>query len=191
MSSGQPGHMAIGLEDFAQDAGGLEAGEPGEIDAGFGMARAAQNAAIPGAQREDVAGLDEIVRRGLGVHEELDGARAVRGADAGGHAFGGVHGYGEIRAITFPIFQDHALQAELGGAFFGDGRANQAATVGGHEIHGGGGYFLGGHYQIALVFAVSVVRDDDHAAGADFLDGVFDGIKLRVVRHDSEMADSR
>ena len=43
---------------------GVEAGEPREVDGGLGLARALEHAAGLGLQREDVAGLDEVARRG-------------------------------------------------------------------------------------------------------------------------------
>ncbi len=123
---GQPRHGAIGIHDFAKDAGGLEPGEPGHVDGGFGVARTAQDAAGFGAQGENVAWLHQIQRHGFGIDEELDGARPVMRADAGGDSGGGIHGNRKVRAIAFPVFQHHALQAELRGAFFGDRRADQA-----------------------------------------------------------------
>ena len=41
---------------------GVQAGEPGEVDGRLGLARALQDAAGLGLQREDVAGLDEVAR---------------------------------------------------------------------------------------------------------------------------------
>jgi hypothetical protein len=67
-------------------------------------------------QREDVAGLDEIVRRGGGIGQDADGGGAVRGADAGGDAARGIDGDGEIGALALAIVGDHALEAELLGA---------------------------------------------------------------------------
>src|SRR5260221_11025477 len=46
-------------------------------------------------------------------------------------------------------------------------QANQAAAKLGHEVDGFGRDFLSGEGEVAFVFAVFVVDDDDHAAGAD------------------------
>ena len=43
-------------------AAGMQPGEAREVDAGLGLAGALQHAAGLGLQREDVAGLDEVVR---------------------------------------------------------------------------------------------------------------------------------
>ena len=54
------GHGAVVVHDFADDAAGVEAGQAGEIDGGFGLAGADEHAAFAGAEREDVAGAGEI-----------------------------------------------------------------------------------------------------------------------------------
>ncbi len=62
----------------------------------------------------------------------------------------------------------HGKEAKMVGAFLGQGEADQAAAVTGHEVDGFRGDELGGQGEVALVFAVLVVDDDDHATGADF-----------------------
>jgi len=46
-----------------------------------------------------------------------------------------------------------------------EGQTNQTATVLGHKVNGFRGYELGGKNQVALVLAVFLVNEDDHAAG--------------------------
>jgi hypothetical protein len=46
-------------------AAGFQAGHAGEVAAGFGVAGADQHAAFAGGDREDVAGLDDVVRVGV------------------------------------------------------------------------------------------------------------------------------
>ena len=82
-------HGAVFVHDFADDAGGVQAGDAREVDAGFGLAGADEHAAVAGAQREDVARAGEILRAGLRVDGGEDGDGAVGGADAGGDADGG------------------------------------------------------------------------------------------------------
>ena len=65
---------------------GIEAGEPREVDRRLGLAGADEHAAVARAQREDVAGLDEVVRRRGGVDRDVDRVRAVGRGDAGRHA---------------------------------------------------------------------------------------------------------
>ena len=62
-------------------------------------------------------------------------------------------------------------------ALAGQGHADQAAAVGGHEVDDFRRDALGGDGEIAFVFAVLVVDDDDDAAVAQFVDGFGDGNK--------------
>ncbi len=56
-------------DDLANRTGRLQAGQPGQIDGGLGVAGAAQHAAVLGAQRDDVTGLAEVVDDGRRVSE--------------------------------------------------------------------------------------------------------------------------
>ena len=58
------------------------------------------------------------------------------------------------------------------------GRQIRPRRVLGHEVDGFGGDFFGGHGEVAFVFAVFVVDEDDHASLANFFDGFFDGGEL-------------
>ena len=163
---------------IAEDASGAEAGEGGEIGGSLRVAGAAEDAALFCAERKDVARLDEIVGSGGGIGEDADGGSAIGGADAGGDAAGGIDGDREIGALALAVIGDHALEAELLGAVGGDGDADETAAVHGHEIDGLRGDLLGSHDEIAFVFAVGVIDDDDHAAGTDIGDDVLDGVEI-------------
>ena len=54
--------------------------------------------------------------------------------------------------------------------FFGHGQADQAASVLGHEVDRFGSDLFRGEREIAFVFAILVVDDDDHSPGADLFD---------------------
>ena len=62
-------------------------------------------------------------------------------------------------------------------ALGGEGETDQAAAVGGHEVDGFGRDQLGGHGQVAFVFAILVVDDHQHFAGAEIVEGFRDGGK--------------
>ena len=70
---------------------------------------------------------------------------------------------------------------EFVAALFGERHADQAAAELGHEVDGFRRDFFGGHGEVAFVFAVFVVDQDDHAAVANFFDGFFDGGKWWVL----------
>ena len=92
---GHARHAAIVLHDFADDAGGNQAGQPRQIDRSFGLSGADQHAAFAGAQREDVAGTRQVGGPGGGIDGDLNGAGAVVGGDAGGDAVARVDGFAE------------------------------------------------------------------------------------------------
>ena len=63
------------------------------------------------------------------------------------------------------IFADHLGQTELMGIFDAHGHADQALAVAGHEVHVFCRAVLGGADEVAFVFAVRVIGDDDDVAG--------------------------
>jgi len=125
-----------------------------------------------------VAGLDEVLRHGGRRRQNLDGPGAVGGADARGHALCGVHAHLEIGAETFAVLAHHAFDAELLQALGRRRHANQPAAELGHEIHGGGSDELASEDQIAFIFAVGVIHDDDHPAPADVGHDGFNAVEL-------------
>ena len=114
----------------------------------------------------------------------LNGLRAVVSRDAGGDAVLGVDGLGERGAEVGGVLGRHLAEAKVVEALLGHGQADQAAAVLGHEVDGFRRDLLGGHGQVALVFAVFVVDDHDHAAGADVLQRGLDIAKWGVRGHD-------
>ena len=70
------------VEDLAEDAGRLQAGEPGEVDRRLGVAGPAEDAPFPRDQREQVAGPDQVVGPGGRVDDRPDRPRPLLGADA-------------------------------------------------------------------------------------------------------------
>ena len=116
---------------------------------------------------------------------DLDGARAVGGGNAGGDALGSFDGNREGGAVLGLVVARHLDQAELLAARFGQGQADQAAAMLGHEVDGFRRHVLGGHDEVALVFAVLFVDQDDHAArlqfGDDFSGGGDGGMRGHVV----------
>ena len=106
----QPRHRAIGIQDFAKHAGRRKPASRARSTLASVWPARRKHAAGLRAQRKDVAGLHEIVRRGFGIDEHLDRARPIVRADAGGHAFRGIDRDREIRAIALAILQHHPLQ---------------------------------------------------------------------------------
>src|SRR6266478_3794262 len=183
------GHGAIFIHDFADDAGGAHAGDAGEVHARFGLAGADEDAALAGAQREDVARTSEILRLGLGINGGEDGDGAVGGADAGGDAKACVHRFRKRGTVDGSVDRRHEREVELIAALLGEGEADEAAAVLSHKVDGVRGDFFGGHGEVAFVFAVLVVNEDDHAALANFFDSFLDGGEMGTsVRQKSSLS---
>ena len=105
------GAVAVGIEDFAEHAGGPQAGHAGQIDRGLGMAGAAQHAPFLGNQRGDVARPHEIGGLAGRVDDGLDRGRPLLGRDAR-VARAMVHGDGEGGAQRGRVLIDHGGQFE-------------------------------------------------------------------------------
>src|SRR5260370_4839640 len=91
------GHGAVFAHDFADDAGGSQAGDAREVHGCFRLTGANEHAALASAQRKNVAGAREVLWFGLRIDGREDGDGAVGSAAAGGDAdavfscFGKVH----------------------------------------------------------------------------------------------------
>jgi hypothetical protein len=152
---------------------GIEPGEAGDVDGGLGMAGADQHAAILGDEREDVAGRHDMLRPLAGIDRHRDGARAIGRGYAGGHAFAGLDRSGEGGFVPGAVVPAHQLKAELLDALLGQGKADEAAAVLGHEVDRVGRRHLRRNDEIAFIFPVLVVDQDEHAAVARFVDQLF------------------
>ena len=173
----ESGHGAVSIHDLDEDAGGIQAGKPGEVGGGFGMAGSAEDTAGFGDERADVPGLHEVLGDGAGIRQKIDGASAVSGADAGGDALCGIDGDGEVGAEGFPIFRHHAFQVEMTSDVERNGDAEHAAAFTHHEVHHFGGDLFSGADQVALVFTIFVIGDDHHFSGSNVSDDIVDGIE--------------
>ncbi len=69
---------------------------------------------------------------------------------------------------------DHQRQVELPAPLLGQREADEAAGVAGHEVDRLGRDEVGGKHEVALVLAVLLVDEDDHAAGLEVGDDVGD-----------------
>ena len=72
---------------------------------------------------------------------------------------------------------DHLRQAELLNIFRAHRHADQALGVGRHEIHVLSGRKFCSTDEIAFVFAIGIVSDENELAGAQVGQCFFDGIK--------------
>ena len=76
----------------------------------------------------------------------------------------GIDGDSKRSLVRLGVVGDHLRQIEGLCQGRAHGRADDARGVGDHEGHGALGHELGGHDEVAFVFAVGGVEDDDEAA---------------------------
>ena len=106
-------------------------------------------------------------------------ARSAR-RDAGGDALARLDRDGERGLVARAVRLAHQRQAELLDPLAGQRQADQAARVAGHEVDRVGRRELRRDDQVALVLAVLVIDQDEHAAVARLLDQL--GGAREVVR---------
>jgi len=122
-----------------------------------------------------MAGAREVLRFRFGIDGRKDSDGAIGGANSRSDADARVHRFRESSAVNGSVDWRHEREVELIAALLGERKANQAAAMLGHEIDSVGRDFFGGHGEVAFVFAVLIVNEDDHVSLADIFDGFFDG----------------
>ncbi len=105
-----------------------------------------------------------------GVDGDGDGARAIAGRDAGRHTVARLDRDGEGGFVAGAVLGAHQVEAELVDPFLAQREADQAAAMGRHEVDRGRRRHLRGDDEIALILAVLVVDEDEHAAVAGLVD---------------------
>ena len=171
---GHARHRPVLVHDLADDAGGVQARQAREVDRRLGLAGALQHAAGAGAEREDVAGLDEVVRALRRVDRHLDRVRAVGRGDPGRDALARLDRDRERRLVRRLVVVRHRLEVELVAALLGQAEADEPAAVHRHEVDRLGRGELRSDRQVALVLAVGSVDDDHELPLADVLDRLVD-----------------
>ncbi len=122
---------------------------------------------------------DNVIRPLGGIDCHRHGARAVCGADPGGHAFARLDGDGECSLMPREVLAAHQVEAEGLHPLLGEREADQAASVGSHEIDCIWRCHLRGDDEVALVLAVFVIDQDEHAAVAGLVDDFLDRHQYR------------
>src|SRR6185369_223113 len=161
--------------DLADDPGGIEAREAGEVDGGLGLAGALEHAPASRAEREDVPGLDEVGGPFARIDGDLNGARAVRRRDPRRDPFTRLDGDRERGAERRLVVVGHLAERELLAALLGQAQADEPPAVRGHEVDRVWSRELRGDREVALVLAVRRVDDHDELALADVFEGGFNG----------------
>ena len=180
----QTGHRAVLVHDLDQCACGLQSGQTGQIDGRLGVPRTAQHALVAGAQGIDMSRTAQIGGFRFGIGQRADRCGAVVDRDARGAVVAQqVDRHGERRAQQRGVVLLHHIEAQLGAAFLRQRGAQYAAALLEHEIHDLGSDLLRGDDEVALVFAVLVVDDDNGFADAEVFDNLLYTIQNRVFCH--------
>ena len=116
---------------------------------------------------------------GLRVGQCPQGRRAVVDRNARSAAFAQqIDRHGERRAEQRGVVRLHHVEFELCAALFGKRGTQHTATVLEHEIDDFGRHLLGCYDEVAFVFTVRVIGDDDDMAGLQFFQCFFDGVEF-------------
>ena len=145
------------------------------------MTRTNEDAAVARDQGENVTGGDDVVAGLAAVDRDRHGARAVARRNAGGDAFACLDRGGEGGFVPRAVVAAHQFEPQFLDAVPGQRQADEAAAVGDHEIDRVGGRHLRRDDQIALIFAILVIDQDEHPAVARFGDNFFGGGHRRQV----------
>ena len=173
----QAGHRTVFVHDLDQCSGGLQPGQSSQVHGGFGMSRTAQNAFLTGPERVDVSRTPQVGGFGIRVGQCPQGRRTVVDRNARGAAFAQqIDRHGERRAEQRGVVLLHHVEFELRATLFGKRGAQHAATVLEHEIDDFGRHLLGSYDEVAFVFPVFVIDDDDDFSLAE----IFDGFLYRI-----------
>ena len=125
--------------------------------------------------------LDQILRLGIGLDRGQDRGRTIGRRDTGRDTLRRLDRDREIGRLELVVAVDHQRQAQLTTALLGQGHADQTTAVLGHEVDRLRGGRFRGDDQIALVFTVLIIHDDDHAALAQIFDDFFSSIQCHLV----------
>ena len=180
-------HRAVVLHDLADNARRIEAREARNVDRSLGVARAHEDAAIACGQRKDMAGRADRIGTVAGIDGDRNGPRAIVRANPGGDAFLRLDGDGEGGLERRFVACRHGAQAEFLHPLACEREADQPATVLRHERDLLRRRHLRGNDEVALIFAVFVVDEDEHAPVARLLDDFLDrgqrGVAVSTRRH--------
>ena len=122
-------------------------------------------------------GLHDLARAGARVDRHLDRARAVGGGYARGDAVTRLDRDREGGLERGLVLGGHQVEPQLLTALGRERQADQPAALFGHEVDRLRSGELGGKREVALVLAIFVVNDDDHAPLANVFERLLDGRK--------------
>ncbi len=172
-------HGAVLVHDFADHAGGIQSGQPRQIDRTLRLPGAPQHTALLRLQGENMTGLRQVAGLRLRIDCHMNGRGPIRGRNAGRNVFSRIDGHGEGRAERGGILRRLLRQLELLHPLRGQGETDQSTGMFGHEIDGLRRHMFGGNDKIAFVLTILIIDEDDAFPLFDVFDCVFDTMKGR------------
>ena len=171
---------AVIVEDFANHTGRLQPGKAHQVDSRFRVPDALEHATLARAQRVQVPRTAKIRGHRVGVAHHPNRGGLIRRTDARGHAKSGrrIHGHGVCRAHGIAVLRAHHRQIELPDARRREREADHAFRAH-HEVHLVGRDELRSGDEVAFVFAVFIISDDNELARLQ----IFDRLLNRSKRH--------
>ncbi len=176
-----PRHRAVFVHDLADDAGRIETRDPRQVDRRLGLSGAHHHAAGPRAQRKHVAGPRRSARSGRRIDRRQHGCGAIGRRNAGRRAAPRFDRHAERGVESRAVLRDHQRNLELVEPLRRHRQTDQSAAVPRHEVDGLRRDLLRRDRQVAFVLAILIVDDDDHLAGADGVERVFDAGEGRTL----------
>ena len=170
-----PGHGAVVLHDLADHRRAFQTGQAGQVHGALGLPGAHQHPAFAGPDGKDVPRAHQVFGLGIVRHRGEDGGGPVRGGNPGGDSPPGLDGHGERGLEARLVVPHHLGQLQALDDLRRQGQADEPPPEAGHEIDGLGRDLLRRHGEVAFVFPVLVVHQDDHLPLADILYRFFNG----------------
>ena len=165
-------HAAVLTHDLADHRRWRETSQTHEIHRALCLTIPAKDPAIGRAEGKDMAGGHNIGARRVGGNGGLDGAGPVMGRNARGDPLARLNGDREGRLPSRSVIRHHRDQAQPVYDLPRQGEADQASSVTGDEINRFAIGELPGDDQIAFIFPVLVIDEDNHSPGFQAFDGV-------------------
>ena len=137
------------------------------------MSGTGEDSTVLSVEWADMSGTSEPFGARIRIGQGANRRGAVVCRHPGGASFEQVDRYGEGRAENRRVALHLVLQLELAATLLCDGRAEDTATLLEHEVD-----FLrcdefGGRNQVAFVFAILIIDDNDEFSGFEVLKGFF------------------
>ena len=170
-----PGHGAVVLHDLADHRGAFETGQAGQVRGALGLPGAHQHPAFAGSDGENVPRAHQVIRLGIVRHRGEDGGGAVGSGNPGGNPAPSLDRHRERSLKPRLVVADHLGQLQALNVLRRQCQTDEAPPKAGHEIDEFGRHLLCRHGEVAFVFPVFVVHQDDYLALADILYSFFNG----------------